>query len=214
MIHTEKSPKPQQRNHFCDWSLFHITHIAFLETKIRSIQKQSSTVSTSSWCWDIQLNITNVILMMVPEKKSRGAPRSEGFIVCGPGTSAQDVTAVNEIFVERLGQSGGPTDRRNIIGVPWAASAAKNNHSIFFHRKFFCQFFFFLLDLTTCSLSLYWSRLKKKKFDWWKAYELLSLLHFSQEELNSAWQLCFTACVDAIAARCPCSYDNLCCCHY
>lgn len=84
----------------------------------------------------------------------------------------------------------------------------------FFTESSSVSFFFFLLDLTTCSLSLYWSRLKKKKFDWWKAYELLSLLHFSQEELNSAWQLCFTACVDAIAARCPCSYDNLCCCHY
>ena len=88
--------------------------------------------------------------MMVPEKKSRGAPRSDGFIVCRPGTSEQDVTAANKIFVEIPDESGCPTVRQNIIGVPGAASVAKDNHSIFFHRKLFCQFFFFFIpDLTT-----------------------------------------------------------------
>lgn len=179
-------------------------------------------VSTSSCCWDIQLNITNVVLMMVPEKKSRGAPRSDGFIVCRPGTSEQDVTAANKIFVEIPDESGCPTVRQNIIGVPGAASVAKNNHSIFFSQKVILSVLFFfsyqISQLLWKKNLLSFSPLKqtqeKEKFDWWKAYELLSLLHFSQEELNSAWQLRLTACVDAIAARCPCSYDNLCCCHY
>lgn len=88
--------------------------------------------------------------MMVPEKKSRGAPRSDGFIVCRPGTSEQDVTAANKIFVEIPDESGCPTVRQNIIGVPGAASVAKNNHSIFFSQKVILSvFFFFIPDLTT-----------------------------------------------------------------